>query len=184
MIPFYARTRERQAGGQVKRIFQFVLALALGGLLIASAAQAEKPVVGWLEKVVVFPGGLALEAKVDTGADNTSLDARNITEINRNGRKFLRFDVDNRQGQKLTLEREQVGIELVPHHKGDDEERPVIILEICLGKECRNTLVNLVDRSKRKHPLLIGRSFLLDRVLVDPGVQHLAPPTAQERKNR
>lgn len=165
-------------GGDVKRIFSPVLALLMFGLVFGFVVRAEKPVLGWLEKALIVPGGFILEAKLDTGADNTSLDARNIKVIYRDGKNILRFDVDDRQGKTYTLEREQVGIELVPQHFGDDEERPLVVLEICIGNECRNTLVNLVDRSKKKYPLLIGRSFMLDRVVIDGGGEYLTQPRA------
>ncbi len=171
-----------KAGGQVKRIFSSLLSVVMFVLLSGSVVCAEKPVVGWLESARILPDGLVLEAKLDTGADNTSLDARNITAIRRNGKNILRFNVDDRKGKTFTLEREQVGIELVPRHYGDDEERPLVIVEICIGSECRNTLVNLVDRSKKKCPLLVGRSFMLDRLLVDTGGEHLTQPRGQVGK--
>ena len=35
--------------------------------------QDTKPVVGWLEQIRIFPSGLLFEAKLDTGADVSSL---------------------------------------------------------------------------------------------------------------
>lgn len=171
-----------EAGGQVKRICSSLLSVTMFVLVSGTAMCAEKPVVGRLESARVIPEGLVLEAKLDTGADNTSLDARNITVMRSNGKNIIRFNVDDRKGKTVTLEREQVGIELVPQHYGDDEERPLVILEICIGNQCRNTLVNLVDRSKKKYPLLVGRSFMLDRLLVDTGGEHLTQPHGQEGK--
>ncbi|MBI5568891.1 MAG: ATP-dependent zinc protease [Desulfomonile tiedjei] len=139
----------------------------------AAASAAQKQVVGGVEKAVILPENIVLDAKVDTGADNTSLDARHITAIDRDGIKMLRFTVDTRQGRTVTIESEQVGIEIVPQHDGEDVERPLIVLEVCLGKQCRRTLVNLTDRSGRKYPLLIGRSFMLDRIIVDPSREYL-----------
>ncbi len=148
----------------------FVSALAV---FFGNEAFAQKQVVGWVEQAIVYPGNIPLQAKVDTGADNTSIDASQITALSRDGRKVLRFMVNNRQGHAVQVEREQVGIEVVPRHYGEYEERPLVIMEICLGTECRQTLVNLADRSRLDYPLLIGRSFLLDRVVVNPGAQHL-----------
>ncbi len=142
-------------------------------LCVVGETVAQKQVVGWVEKAIVYPGNIALQAKVDTGADNTSIDAAEITGITRNGRKILRFQVNNRQGQSVQVEREQVGIEVVPRHYGENVERPLVIMEICLGIECRQTVVNLADRSRLDYPLLIGRSFLLDRAVVNPGAQFL-----------
>ncbi len=157
------------------KVFRFVLmVIVMQAPTFLSAAEPQ--VVGWTERVSIFPGNLILSAKVDTGADNTSIDARNITAIDRKGRKIIRFEVDNREGQTVTLERDQVGIEVVPLHFGEFQERPLIILGICLGNDCRETLVNLADRSRLKCPVLIGRSFMLDRIVVNPSAQFTVEP--------
>lgn len=167
----------------MKRIARLIGLLFLIALCGALPAQAEKQVVGWLEKAKLVPGDLIVDAKVDTGADNTSVDARNVTSMTHDGKTILRFEMDDRKGRTVTVEKEQVGIEPVPQHQGEDEERPLVIMEICLGNTCKNTLVNLADRSRHKYPLLIGRSFLLDRFLVDPASEYLVPlkPTSGSR---
>jgi len=154
------------------------LALLIMAVLVAfvSGASAQKQVVGWVEKALVRPGDFTLDAKLDTGAGNTSLDARVVGETNRNGRKTLKFVVDDGSGNTVTLEREQVGIETVTSQGREDEERPLVLLEICLGRECRETIVNLAARTGLKYPLLIGRSFMLDFVIVDPDNRHKVQP--------
>jgi hypothetical protein len=158
----------------LKRSFIF----ALIGVVLAGVnlSASDKQIVGWVENVSILPDNLTLKAKVDTGADNSSITARNITAVHRDGRRFLQFDVENGKGGTVRLEREQVGIDFIRRHHGNAEERPLVILEICLGKHCRNTLVNLADRSRHKYPLLLGRSFLLDRTLVNPSAKHIAEP--------
>jgi hypothetical protein len=160
----------------MRLFFQVFVAAVLAGGCVSHGWATQKLTVGWVEKALIRPGHMILDAKVDTGADNTSLDARNITAIDRGGRKFVRFEVDNRQGDVITLEREQMGIEVVPRHDGGDRERPLVTLEICLGLQCRRTVVNLVDRSRFTYPLLVGRSFLLDRTVVDPLSKYLTQP--------
>ncbi len=152
--------------------------LVLVGFMLAGVnlSASDKQTVGWVEHASILPDNLTLKAKVDTGADNSSISARNITAVHRDGKRFLQFDVENGKGGTVRLEREQVGIEVMRRHHGNAEDRPLVILEICIGKDCRNTLVNLADRSRRKYPLLIGRSFLLDRTLVNPSAEYIAEP--------
>jgi hypothetical protein len=45
----------------------------------------------------------------------------------------------------------------------------------------RVTEVNLVDRSGLTNPLLIGRRFLRDRLLVDTGRKYLMDPTCTQK---
>ena len=167
----------------MKRMSWWTSVLIVILLAPAAASAGQKQVVGWVEKAVILPENIVLEAKVDTGADNTSLDARDITALDRNGVKVLRFTVDTRAGRTVAIESEQVGIEIVPQHDGEDIERPLIVLEVCLGQQCRRTLVNLADRSRRKYPLLIGRSFMLDRVIVDPSREYLTEPPGRKASN-
>ena len=50
---------------------------------------------------------------------------------------------------------------------GGVQERPTVLLGVCLGKTYRVTEVNLTDRSGFKLPFLVGRSFLAERFAVD-----------------
>ena len=44
--------------------------------------------------------------------------------------------------------------------------------------------VNLVDRGKFEHPLLVGRSFLSQGVLVDSAARHRVPPACDKRRTK
>ena len=92
----------------VLRCSALSIVVIFGILGLSSGASAQKQVVGWIEKALVRPGDITLDAKLDTGAGNTSLDARIIGETNRNGRKVLKFVVEDSAGKSVTFEREQV----------------------------------------------------------------------------
>ena len=106
------------------RTYRYTATVAALVLVLSCEASAGKQVVGWVEEAIVNPGRVVLQAKLDTGADNTSIDAKNVSGFTRDGRKILRFQVDNRQGQTVDFEKEQVGTEMVPKHTGDDENAP------------------------------------------------------------
>ena len=61
-------------------------------------------------------------------------------------------------------------------HTGNSQMRPVILLRICLGGVRKEAEVNLVDRSRFKYPLLIGRSFLAGDFLIDSDQTYLLKP--------
>ena len=52
---------------------------------------------------------------------------------------------------------------------------------ICIGNYYSEAEVNLVDRSRFKYPLLIGRSFMGDRLLIDPSAQFTLEPGCGEQ---
>lgn len=163
------------AGGTMKGLFCIVIGLL--GLCVATVATAaEKQLVGWIEKVRILPGNLIISAKIDTGADNSSLHVNDFTLVVRGNEQWVRFSVTDDDGKEHSFERKLVRVAKIKRHSGPRQERPVVMLEICIGKFRREAQVNLVDRSKFKYPLLIGRSFSANALEVDPGGKYTVEP--------
>jgi len=144
----------------------------------------EKKLVGLIERVKIHPGNLVIYAKLDTGARNSSLHATNITKFKRNGEKWIRFDVMNRSGEKVTLERKVERVVGIKRKKGEARKRMVIRLGICLGNLYKEVEVNLEDRRKFAHVMLIGRSFMLGDIDVDPSASYTIEPNCREISQR
>ncbi|MDP2644910.1 MAG: ATP-dependent zinc protease [Desulfobacterales bacterium] len=142
----------------------------------AGAASQAKQVAGWLERVMVCPEKLVFRAKLDTGAKTTSLDASNIATFQRDGENWLRFDVTDFHGKQRTLEKRLVRVAKVKQHQKKAAERFVIHLGICLGELYRQVEVNITDRSGFNYRMLIGRSFMGDRLVVDPSIRFTTQP--------
>jgi len=162
------------------------VALALGAawlfvFLFSAPGQArEKTSVGFLEEVRIFPGDLFLQAKIDTGADNSSLHATSMMRIKRKGQTWVRFRVQDQNGRRHTLERPLVRMTGIKRDEGTRERRPVVELVICLGGVAKKVPVNLNDRSHYKYKVLVGRSFLQEDFLVDASRKFLTKPVCQE----
>jgi hypothetical protein len=154
----------------------------IGSLLLAATVSAgNKQIVGWVEKARISPGNLVLQAKMDSGADNSSLTASDVVEFERNGENWVRFELVNDLGQSVVIERRLVRIARIKRHRGMRQERPVVRMGICVGNYYREAEVNLVDRSKFKYPLLIGRSFMGEGLLIDPSKQFTLEPACGEQ---
>ena len=154
----------------------------IGSLLLAATVSAgNKQIVGWVEKARIYPGNLVLQAKMDSGADNSSLNVLDVVEFERNGEKWVRFELVNDLGQSVVIERRLVRIARIKRHQGMRQERPVVRMGICVGNYYREAEVNLVDRSKFKYPLLIGRSFMGDNLVIDPSAQFTLEPGCGEQ---
>jgi hypothetical protein len=151
-----------------------LLRLCLVVVVTAPVSAAE--LVGWAEMAVLHPGSLAIRAKIDTGAKTSSLNAESHVIYEQDGEQWLRFTVDKRDGTRLRLDRKIHRFAKIKRHFGDVQKRPVIMLGICLGGIYRVTEVNLIDRSGLDFPLLIGRRFLGEDFLLDPGAQYINPP--------
>jgi hypothetical protein len=157
-------------------LFTLVL-LTIG---VTSAAAESRTVVGLVEEVKVTPGGLTLEAKLDTGADHSSLHAVNISRFRRGSERWVRFDVVNAEGDRVTLERELARVARVKRPEDRPQKRPTVMLGVCLGNVYKEIEVNLVDRSRFRTKMLIGRSFMKDKLLVDPSKKFTVKPTCVE----
>ncbi|MDH3527549.1 MAG: RimK/LysX family protein [Gammaproteobacteria bacterium] len=159
----------------------FILMLLL--IISVPGVGHAKQVVGWTENAVIYPGGLELRAKIDTGAMASSLncECRNLFE--KDGEQWVRFSVINYQGEQMWLERKIHRMANIKRHFGGIQERPVIILGVCLGNVYRETEVNVIDRSGLDYQMLIGRKFLEGEFLVDSSAQFINPPQCDVRIN-
>lgn len=154
-----------------------LLIVALG----FSSDTYGKEVVGLVETVRIQPSGLIVDAKIDTGADNSSIHASDVHRFKRRGDSWVRFRVENREGKSETLERELVRVARVKRPSGKSQKRPVVMLGICLGTIYREVEVSLVDRSRFRYRMIIGRSFLGKDFLVDPSKKYLREPACRDR---
>ncbi len=137
--------------------------------------------MGWIEKALIFPGALVFDAKLDTGAAVSSINAVDIDQFDRDGEAWVRFSAVDKTGKKFTFERKLVGMAEIKRHKGPPQKRPVVKLGICVGNHYAETDVNLIDRSRFQYPLLVGRSFMAGRLLPDPSLEYAVEPGCQER---
>lgn len=144
----------------------------------SSKVVSEKLVVGQLEKVWMPTLNLALSARIDTGAETASLDARGIELFERNGKRWVRFEIEHpRKGEPpLQLERKlsrMVGI--VQSNSPDSERRPVVKLAITIGNVNQTAEFTLSNRSHLDYQVLIGRNILQDVMVVDVSQKNIAP---------
>ena len=135
----------------------------------------DKILVGELERIWVDPPGMAIVARIDTGAQSSSLTAENLVEFERDGDNWVRFDVVVKE-QSTTLEREVVRYVRV-YQQADPEgsRRPVVSMRLRLGNIQDSFEFTLADRSHLDYQSILGRNFLTDIALVDVGRQFVQP---------
>lgn len=131
------------------------------------------PVVGWRE-LVDLPGiGISkIPAKIDTGARTSSLHARVLDHLERNGKPFIRFAV-NWDGTEHIGEAVQVDLRGITSSNGETQRRYVIKTPLRIGVTQFRAEFSLADRSDMKFPMLIGRTALRRRFVVDSGFSWL-----------
>lgn len=134
----------------------------------STSAVAQPTVVGWIEQVTLGSEALVIPAKLDTGADVSSLGVSGLTWIHRADGDWVAFDVVGKHDRRVHIERKVQRVARVKKAAGGVQERPTVLLGVCLGDTYRVTEVNLTDRTGFKLPFLVGRSFLTGRFAVDP----------------
>jgi hypothetical protein len=145
---------------------------------VPDVTKPDRLVVGWREWVRLpdMLGGDWVKAKVDTGARTSAIHAWDVVREERDGRDWVRFQLHPRQGDDrhvveaaapLVEERE------VRSSNGDVELRPVIETTIALGGQRFSTELTLTKRDQMGFRMLLGRTGLAGRALVDPGRSHL-----------
>ena len=156
---------------------QILLLMVVGAFMLATPLYAQdKEVVGWLEKVRIYPGNLALYAKLDSGAKNSSLNASHVDVFERDDEQWVRFDVTSRYGKTVTIERKVKRVVKIKRHGAKPQARFAINLGICLGNSYKEVEVNLAERSEFLYQMLIGRSFLAGSFIVDPSAKYTTKP--------
>lgn len=131
----------------------------------------EKQTVGWRE-VVSLPelGITGIPAKIDTGARTSSLHAVNIHLFDRDGEQMARFDLDFGTGKAYRhCEAVRVAHRTITSSNGTAEERLIVKTVLSMGEHEFRAEFSLADRSDMVFPMLVGRTALKNRYLVNPG---------------
>ncbi len=131
--------------------------------------------VGWREVVGLPDLGIGyISAKIDTGARTSSLHAVDIELFERAGEEWARFFIDLGAGHRsLSCEAPRVEHRTITSSNGQSEERLIIKTDIRLGSETFRAEFSLADRSDMLFPVLVGRTALRKRFLVDSGRSYL-----------
>ena len=150
-----------------RHLFYLGVTLLLLCSPLLAAQENSKPIIGRTELVCLLKWGIALKAKIDTGAYFCSLHVFDIERIQGEPER-VRFRTVNANGKVYTLEAPVERYIKVKSSFGQVKKRPAIRTRICLAGQEIEALVSLTDRSDMRFPMLIGRKILKDRVLVDP----------------
>lgn len=165
--------------------------LSAGPLWGAAAESAAKSgrggqdLFGWVEWVVVGDRKMELKAKLDTGAETSSLDATGIRMLRRrqSGQRFVEFQLtDDDSGRTVRFKKRMVREARIKQHDGSFQTRPVVIVAVCLGDHLQEVEFTLIDRSEFLYPVLLGRSALVHLAVVDPSLTFSRDPACSDGK--
>jgi len=122
------------------------------------------PSAGWKEHVRLPKLRMGpIVAKLDTGARSAALHADEIHVV---GRRVVFVVIE--EGRKRTYKAPLAGQKRIKSSNGISEMRPVIRVTLQIGNQTFKTEVTLADRADMDVPMLLGRSALKGRFLVNP----------------
>ena len=141
--------------------------------MATTAGKMHLPIVGAVEWAAVGRSELMMEARIDTGADTTSIHADNIQLVEKDGRRYVRFVlVEPETGRQVRQELRLRRRVLIKQSNGLRDRRFVVRMWVAVGDARSHIDVNLTDRSDFEYPMLIGRNFLTDSLIVDVSRHH------------
>lgn len=154
-------------------------------------ADAGRIVVGWREWVSLPAlGAIEIKAKLDTGARTSALHAFDMTVLTIDGAKWVQFSVHpfQRDDEHATLCLARiVDRRWVTNSGGHRERRYVIETTLRIGKREWPIELTLANRDQMGFRLLIGRTTMHHRLIVDPSRSYCASrnrPTSRVKPRR
>jgi len=97
----------------------------------------------------------------------------------RDGEKWVRFDITSRNGKTATIEKRVVRTAKIKRKGQGKQPRPVIFLGICIADVYKEVEVNLADRRSFEYQMLIGTNFLSGSFIIDPSLSYTVDPTCK-----
>lgn len=133
--------------------------------------RSQRIPIGWREWVA-FPefGVPAIEAKIDTGARTSALHAHRLRVVRKGKLELARFEIHPKAGSPrpaFKVEAEVIDWRQIRSSNGQIQNRPVILTEVMLGTERWEIEVTLTSRDAMGFRLLLGRTAIAGRFVVD-----------------
>ncbi|WP_156144493.1 retropepsin-like aspartic endopeptidase [Vibrio hyugaensis] len=155
---------------QEQPFFVFGHNMAKGGVLLNTRADHlldARPLfkAGHIEVAEVE--GMSFPVKLDTGADVSSINAKNIKQFKKDGKDMVSFTYENDSGMKKEFTKPVVDVMRIKAKKGEKANvRPVVEMHVKLGELEKKIRVNLQDRSRFHYSMILGKNFLKHGAIV------------------
>ena len=148
--------------------------------------KSEKLVVGWREWVSLPDLNLHhIKAKIDTGARTSTLHAFSVRGYTKKGVQRVKFLIHPYQKRTDVVKECDAPIidkRMVTDSGGHREKRYVILTTLVLGDEAWEIEMTLTNRDTMKFRMLLGRTAMKSKIVVDPGRSFLVGKKPLKRK--
>lgn len=151
-------------------------------------SKDEKLALGWREWVALPELGLPIiKAKVDTGARTSALHAFEVRPFTEYGRQRVEFKMHPKQRDMKSVvvcQCDVVDERVVRDSGGHAEKRWVIETPIKIGTHSWKIEITLTAREDMLFRMLLGRTALQGRAVVDPSRSYLVGKRRRKKKGK
>ena len=134
-------------------------------------------IIGWQEWISLPEFQIAvISAKVDTGADTSSLHAYHIKRFRKAGMPWVSFEIHPLPAYpEITIPCRAPLIDrrVIKSSSGEREKRPVVLTQLALGGRLFSIELNLTNRDYMGARMLLGRQALQQDILIDPSKTYI-----------
>lgn len=151
-----------------------LIAIIFVNAFLAYEVNAEDAVVaGWVERVTLFSSQTRVKAKLDTGAKTSSIHAENIKTYLKSAQNWVRFDTPFENDHIEHFDLPVVRSVLIKQHNRPSARRIVVRLPFCMNGVSYETEFTLTNRGNYNYPILLGRSFLKKKFIINPSKKYM-----------
>ncbi|MCS0369631.1 RimK/LysX family protein [Vibrio diabolicus] len=162
---------------ETQPFFVFGHDIAKGGVLLNTRADHlldARPLFKAGHVEVAEVEGMSFPVKLDTGADVSSINAKDIKRFQKDGKDMVSFTYENDLGMTKAFTREVVDVMRITAKKGEKaNERPVVEMHVKLGELEKKIRVNLQDRGRFHYSMILGKNFLKHGAVVSSDTNYI-----------
>lgn len=151
----------------------------------SSLVEQQPQTVGWVENARILGVESEVDAKLDTGAATTSINAEILEEPDEETEAggMIKFQFVGEDGNEAIFERPVVRWVRIKARDGGSIRRPVVQMKFCIAGRWIEEEVNLADRDEFNYSVLVGRNMLgKARLAVDSSQTFTAEPACPEEE--
>jgi len=143
-------------------------------IFFISLSVRSAETVGEIEKIGIPSINYITDARIDSGAQTTSISGTDLKVKKSSGGKSTLFFSIKVNGKQMELSAPIIKkIKIKSAVSAHKDGRYVIELPICLGNKMKTIEATVANREKMEYQVLIGRNLLLDGYLIDVSKKHL-----------